>query len=80
MAIKDKVYFTPDGSPVAPDLFDVRVRTQYLSRGIVSPDELKDYLAALPDESENAEARLLEQVLGDEVAEGQGTVPGATTH
>ena len=79
MAIKDKVYFTPDNSPVAPDLFDVRVRTQYLSRGVITQDELTAYLSNLPDETENAEARLLEQVLGEETTE-QGVNSGTTTH
>ncbi len=80
MSIKDKVYFTPEGSPVAPDLYDVRVRAQYLSRGKVTPEELKEYLSNLPDESENAEARPLDQVLGDENSEGLIGGPGALTH
>jgi hypothetical protein len=80
MSNKDKTYFTPDGSPVAPDLFDVRVRTQYLSRGKVSPEELKSYLASLPDEAENAEARPLEQILGDESPENLGGSSGVLTH
>ena len=37
----DKTYYIPEGSPVAPSKFDVRVRSRYLSQGKLEASDLR---------------------------------------
>jgi hypothetical protein len=83
MSKSDKTYFIPEDSPVRPDPFDVRVRLRHLTRGQITPDDVKNYLQNLPDDAEVAETRNYDALVKDESAEGAapgGSVPGATTH
>lgn len=55
MSQDNKVYYVPKGSPVYPNPFDTRIRLRSLTRGLLSADEVKNYLSSLPDDSANAE-------------------------
>ena len=84
-ANKSNIYIIPEGSPVAPDKFDVRVRNRHLSSGTLSFDELKKYLSSLPDDSERAELRNYDTIVNDDSVESGDSPVGApeggtTTH
>jgi len=77
MAKNDEVYYTPAGSPVLPDQFDVRVRLRSLSKGTLSYADLNKHLANLPDESAYADFRSYDAVTKDEHPE-EPTTAGVT--
>lgn len=55
MSQDNKVYYVPKDSPVYPNRFDTRIRLRSLTRGLLSPEEVQNYLNSLPDEAANAE-------------------------
>ena len=72
MAKNDEVYYTPAGSPVIPDRFDVRVRLRHLSKGALSFEEVKKHLSSLPDDSAHADYRNYDSVVREEATESAG--------
>ena len=62
------VYFIPEGSPVAPDLYDWRVRLRFKSKGVITAQGLKGYIDSLPDEASNAVVLNFNDIVSDEEA------------
>lgn len=84
---KSKIYYIPEGSPVAPDKFDVRVRNRQLSGGHVTYTELKNHLESLPDDTAYADSRSYDAVVNDDSVEVPEAAPvagvpegGSATH
>jgi hypothetical protein len=68
-------------SPVVPDIYDVRIRSRNLTRGIVTKDELKKHLTSLPDDTENAIFVDFNTIVKDEETPTDGAVrDGGFTH
>jgi hypothetical protein len=59
-----KVYFIPQGSPVAPDRFDTRIRLRSLTRGLIRAEDLEKHLKSLPDDAASGEVRPYLEVTG----------------
>lgn len=81
---KDEIYYTPEGSPVAPFKFDVRVQLRNRSKGLISDADLKKYLASLPDEKNSGVFVDYDAVINDEKEAGAAAPStgggGSTTH
>jgi hypothetical protein len=60
------VYFTPKGSKVGADLFDLRVVDRNISNGLVDPKDYAKHLSGLEDSSSFAETVPYEQVVETE--------------
>lgn len=71
---KNQIYFIPEGSPVAPDKYDVRVRNRHITGGVVTFEGLKSYLTSLPDDTEFAEFRSYDVIVNDDTVEPTETV------
>ena len=74
---KDEIYYNPEGSPVVPAKFDVRVQLRSRSRGLISQEDMKKYLASLPDDAANGVFIDFDAVISDEKDSG---LAGGTTH
>ena len=74
---KDEIYYNPEGSPVVPFKFDVRVQLRNRSRGVISQDDMKKYAASLPDDAAHGVLIEFDAVISDEKDPG---TPGVTTH
>ena len=74
----NKVYYIPEGSPVAPGLYDVRVQLRNRSRGVITNEDMKQHCLSLPDETENAEILSFDSVIGDE--RDAGASGGSSPH
>ena len=74
---KDEIYYNPEGSPVVPARFDVRVQLRHRSRGLITQQEMKKHLESLPDDANNGVFVDFEAVVGDEKEPGTA---GGTTH
>jgi hypothetical protein len=59
-----KVYFIPEGSPVAPDRFDARIRLRSMTRGMLPTDDLAKHLKNLPDDAAHGDVRDYTEVTG----------------
>jgi hypothetical protein len=84
-ANKSNIYMIPEGSPVAPDKYDVRVRNRHISGGVITFEGLKKHLENLPDDTEHAELRSYDAIVNDDSVETADVVAGApeggsTTH
>jgi len=83
-ATKQPIYFIPEGSPVAPDKYDVRVRVRNLSKGLITRDSLEKHLNSLPDDTDQCEFRSFDSIVNEEApAEGSssgGSESGSITH
>ncbi|MBS1985218.1 MAG: hypothetical protein JST16_13695 [Bdellovibrionales bacterium] len=77
MKSKDEIYFNPEGSPVVPDKFDVRVQLRHRSRGVITADALKKFLASLPDDAAHGTFIEFDAIISDEK---DSVIPGGTTH
>ncbi len=81
---KNLIYFTPEGSPVAPDKFDTRVRMRNLSKGLITRETLEKHLNALPDDTDAGEYRSFDSIVNEEVAAEEtntdGSESGPITH
>lgn len=75
---KDEIYYNPEGSPVVPSKYDVRIQLRSRSRGLITPDDLKKYLVALPDDAANGVFIDFDAVVSEE--KEAAVVPGGTTH
>lgn len=86
MAANKNIYIIPEGSPVAPDKYDVRVRNRHISGGVITAESLKKHLENLPDESDQADFRSYDTIVNDETVETTETAAagapegGSTTH
>jgi hypothetical protein len=81
MSQDNKVYYVPKGSPVYPNPFDTRIRLRSLTRGLLSEDEVKNYLDSLPDDSANAEFVDLNAILeGEDSARVDGDLIASATN
>jgi hypothetical protein len=67
---QDEIYYIPQGSPVAPSPFDVRVQTKNLSRGRITTAELKKHLAGLADDAAYGKVVSFDSVVSDESSDG----------
>ena len=76
MSKQDEIYYVPAGSPVGPDKFDTRLRMRNLTRGVITPDEVKKFQTSLPDDTDSAEFRSYDEILNREETAAGGT----TTH
>ncbi len=70
MSAKKDIYATPTDSPVVPNFFDVRVQNKYLSRGIITREELEKHLKSLPDDAEYANEIGFDSLVNEESSEG----------
>ncbi|HVJ64145.1 MAG TPA: hypothetical protein VM901_02710 [Bdellovibrionota bacterium] len=60
------VYYIPEGSKVAADLYDLRVVDRNITNGRVNPKEYNKHLSSLEDSSSYAEKLPYEQVVETE--------------
>lgn len=75
---KDEIYYNPEGSPVVPDKFDVRVQLRHRSRGVITTADLNKHLESLPDSGAHGTFTEFDVIVGDE--KDPGAAGGTTTH
>lgn len=70
---KKDIYATPTDSPVVPNFFDVRVQHKYLSRGVITREELDKHLKSLSDDKDYGVEVGFDTLVNEESSEPSGS-------
>jgi len=73
---QSEIYYVPQGSPVSPDKWDVRVIHKNIASALISPKELEEHLNKLPDDTAHADFRDYDAVINDDSGEGVADASG----